>query len=108
MSTNVFSKLLGYFIFIFCITAVVIQVYIGTKRFLYKPVASTISSKEVEFPAISVCHIENRKNLMMDRTILNHDQFSNGAFLKYNNTAEKLMEEAADKFFYLLDHTGVY
>ena len=47
---------------------VVYQLYEGTKKYLSKPVATKIFSKEVELPYISVCHVKEELKLKTFKT----------------------------------------
>ena len=104
--------LLGFLLFLFCVLVVAWQLYQGTKKYLDKPVASTIYSQEIELPVITICHVNNA--LKFGPTSLHgvtNRKFVSGQFMNEyteNKTAENLLSQATEHYHYLLDYTGLY
>ena len=62
------SKYPHMMLYVFCLSIVLYQLYEGSKKYLSKPVATKISSMEVELPYISVCHIKEELKLKTVKT----------------------------------------
>ena len=102
--------LLGFLLFLFCVLVVAWQLYQGTKKYLDKPVASTIYSQEIELPVITICHVDS--DLIFGPQSLHglsYFKFPSGQFMEEypeNKTAENLLSQAIEHYYYLLDYTG--
>ena len=62
------TKYLHMILYVFCLSIMAYQLYEGTKKYLSKPVATKVFSKEVELPYISVCHIKEELKLKTVKT----------------------------------------
>ena len=62
------TKYLHMILYVFCLSIMTYQLYEGTKKYLSKPVATKVFSKEVELPYISVCHIKEELKLKTVKT----------------------------------------
>ena len=91
---------------------VLYEIYIGTKKFLEKPVATTSYTADSELPMVSLCQF--RKSHFMIGFIVPHnmtyDLYREGNFYSDhrdpNVSAEEVFEKSFDDNYYLLDITG--
>ena len=100
---------LGFLILLFCVSVVIWQLYQGTKKYLDTPVASKIYTQEVEVPVITICHANDDMKIVKKYGLDFSDFVVLGKFLPddpVNMTAEEVLNEATDHFYYLLDYTG--
>ena len=88
------------------------ELYIGTRKFLSDPVASTSFSAEVELPRVTLCQGRGAsfKIGALPPFNLSFDDYVEGKFFPELNTSELEAEEIFQKSFndnyYLLDITG--
>ena len=88
------------------------EVYIGTRKFLSNPVATTSYTTDSELPMISLCQF--RKSHFTIGYVVPHnmtyDHYRNGKFYSdYKDShvsAEDVFERSFDDNYYLLDITG--
>ena len=107
---NGLVRLFGFLLFVFCVCVVTWQLYTGTIKYLDAPIGSKIYTEESEVPVITVCHTAKDRQIYRKYKELGYsDIVEDGRLLPdvpTNMTAEEILEEAQDHYYYLLDFTG--
>ena len=97
-------------LFLFCVIVVLWQLWQGTVRYLSTPVASKIYTEEAELPVITVCHEDDNLKIANLHKLSFYQITEDGIFMPHepvDMTAEEVIDEAMDHYFYLLDFRGM-
>ena len=100
---------------------VLVQLFLGTEKFLQQPRGTTIYSKQAEMPVITVCHNDKGSSHNLDQFNMSYDQYVD--FGKFSDgistveeiyekatgisTVEEIYEKATNHFYHLLDKSGI-
>ena len=95
----------------FCVLMVCYEIYIGTRKYISAPVASTSFSTEAELPSITLCQQRNSFKIgVLPPFNLSYHDYDSGKFFPHLNTSDLEAEEIFEKSFHdnynLLDITG--
>ena len=94
-------------IFLACLIVVLLQSFMGTKKFFSYPRSTILYSKQADPPVLIIC--QSSKQLFYDLAQFNldYDQYvTNGKCSNGISTVEEIYEKATNGFYYFLDKSG--
>jgi len=102
---NIFSFLLR----LFCLSIVLYEIYQGTEKYLLKPTATKVVSKQTEIPTLSICHRYYDLRIAPIYGV-NFTEYRDGKFFpdnfeNLNKTVDDLFNDSFDDGYYLFDVT---
>ena len=101
-------KLLRKTTFLICLLVVLVQLFLGTRKFLTHPQGTIVYSKQADMPVITLCHNDKLLSHNLDQFNLSYHHYVYfGEFSDGISTVEEIYEKATNHFYHLLDKSGI-